>query len=127
MEFLSWLVVQLFWIIESIVSWVIFTLVWLAFWILLPMGVLAFVAIRVADYLLGRAVVWLWLQRQLLKFGGRTWRYARRTLFALSALPFRVLIYLMFYGLWHSILVLFWRPRWSPWERAWSKRWRKHP
>lgn len=67
MEFLSWLVVQLFWIIESIVSWVIFTLVWLAFWILLPMGVLAFVAIRVADYLLGRAVVWLWLQRQLLK------------------------------------------------------------
>ena len=121
-----WLLVQVFWLIEGIASWVFFTLLWLIFWVLLPFAVVAFVVIRIADNLLGREVVWLWLKRQSLKFGARTWRYTRRTAFALTALPVRILFYLLFFGLWHSIINLFWKPRWSPWERAWGKRRRKH-
>ena len=124
MELLWWLLVQIFWLIEGLVSWVFFTLLWLFLWVLLPFAVLVFIAIQVADYVLGRGQVWLWLKKQSLKYGARSWHYTRRAAFALTALPFRVLAYLLYYGLWHSIVSLVWKPERSPWERAWAKRWR---
>ena len=125
MEYLWWFLVQVFWWIEGVVAWVFFTLLWLIIWVLLPFAVLAFIAIQIADYVLGRGVVWLWLKKQSLKYGTRSWKYTRRTVFALTALPIRVLAYLLYFGLLHSIVSLAWQPTWSPWQRAWGKRWRK--
>ena len=125
MEYLWWFLVQVFWFVEGVVSWVFFSLLWLILWVLLPFAVLALLVTQIADYVLGRGVVWLWLKKQSLKYGTHFWKYTRRSVFALTALPIRVLAYLLYFGLLHSIVSLAWEPAWSPWQRAWGKRWRK--
>ncbi len=111
--------------IWSVVSWVLWQLLWIVVWLLLPLAVLAVVAVRLAEWSFGREVVRAWVKGQSLKFGAGVWVRARRVLFALGVLPLRVLGWLALYALWHSVVSLLWRPRWSPWQRAWAKRWRQ--
>lgn len=124
LEWLWWLVVQMLWLAQSIVTWLLFKLLWLVVWLLLPLEVVAFVAIRVAAHVLGRDVVHAWLKRQSLRLGRGTWSRTWRGGMALSVLPVRVLGWYVVYALWHSFVSLWWRPRWKPWPRAWSRRWR---
>jgi hypothetical protein len=73
---------------------------------------------------LGPDLVRGWVKTQSMKYGAGAWVRARRLLFALGALPLRVLGWLIVYTLWHSIVSLAWKPRWHPWPRAWAKRWK---
>lgn len=113
---LSWIFAVLWWIATY--------LLWAIIWLLLPFAIVAFVAIRVAEKALGPEVVRAWLKKQSLKFGASTWQRVRRVAFALTALPARVLGWLVVYTVWHSIISLFWKPRWHPWARSWDKRWK---
>lgn len=108
----------------AILWWVASYLLWAIIWLLLPFAIAAFVAFRVAEKMLGPEVVRAWLKKQSLKFGAGTWVRVRRLTFALTALPVRVLGWLVVYTVWHSIVSLFWKPRWHPWTRAWAKRWK---
>jgi hypothetical protein len=125
LETLWWLVAQIFWVAWVIVSWLAAHLFWLSLWILLPVIVMAVVSLRVAEYKLGAEPVRSWVKRHSLRFGSATWHRARVALFALGGLPFRVLAWLVLYTLWHSVISLWWTPRWSPLNRAWSHRWRQ--
>ena len=125
MTTLAWLLAQLLWIIWLLVSWVALKLIWLAFWVLLPVVVAAIVALRLAEWGIGKEPVRAWVKRHSLRFGQASWRRTRRALFALGTLPLRVLTFLVLYTLWHSIVSLWWTPRWSPWRRAWARRWRR--
>ena len=127
MDFMWSFVAQVFWSILSVLWWLLVKIFWLLLWTALPVIVLAFCAIRLAEYLLGKAVVRAWLRRHSLKYGKGTWRRTHRAFFALGSLPVRVLGWLVVYGLWHSILSLFWTPHWSPWQRAWNRRWHRRP
>ncbi|MBR2534883.1 MAG: hypothetical protein IKE66_02305 [Hyphomicrobium sp.] len=115
-----WLLGWLF----AIVWWVASYLLWAIIWLLLPFAIVAFVAFRVAEKMLGPEIVRAWLKKQSLKFGANTWVRVRRLTFALTALPVRVLGWLVVYTVWHSLISLFWKPRWHPWTRAWAKRWK---
>lgn len=117
-------VVWLLWTLWSIISWVLWQLAWIFVWFLLPFAVAAFIALRVAERVLGQEAVRSWVKTQSMKFGAGAWVRARRITFALGVLPVRVLGWLMLYAVWHSMVSLFWRPRWSPWQRAWAKRWK---
>ena len=125
METLWSIVVGVLGFVLGIVWWLIVNLLWLLAWIVLPVAVLAFVAVRGADYVLGKAVVRGWLKQRSLKWGKGTWQRVRPALFALGTLPLRVLLWLVLYTLWHSLVSLVWTPRWKPWQRAWSRRWRQ--
>ena len=125
METLWSIVVTVVWWLLGLVWWLLVNVFWLLLWLVLPLAVAAFVAVRVAEHLLGKAVVQAWVRRQSLKWGKGTWRRVHRAMFALGALPFRVLLWLIVYTFWHSILSLAWTPRWKPWQRAWSRRWRQ--
>jgi hypothetical protein len=117
----------LIWVLSTIFAilwWVVSYLLWAILWLLLPFALVAFVALRMAEKILGPEMVRAWIKRQSLKFGAGTWVRARRLTFALGALPLRVLGYLVIYTIWHSIIGLFWKPRWHPWTRAWNKRWK---
>ena len=125
MEALWWLVVQILWLVWSVLSWLVWQLLWLAFWVLAPVILIAIVAVRVAEYALGREAVRAWVKKRSLRFGAGTWHRARRALFAFGVLPVRVLGWLILYSLWHVVISLFWTPRWTPWQRAWARRWRR--
>lgn len=127
METLWWLLVQVVWLVWAVASWLVGYLLWLAFWVLAPVILMAILAVRVAEYALGPEMVRAWVKRISLKFGAGAWRRTHRLLFALGVMPIRVLGWLMLYSLSHVVISLFWTPRWNPWQRAWDRRWRRKP
>jgi hypothetical protein len=127
MDTITGLISWIFWTAIAVVSWILSKLFWIVLWLLLPFALFAFVALRVAEYTLGKAPVRGWLKTQSLKYGANAWVRTRRVTFALGALPFRVLGWLAVYAIWHSLISLLWTPRWTPWARAWAKRWHPGP
>lgn len=125
METLLWLLGQILWLVWSVLYWLIWQLLWLAFWVLLPVLVVAFIALRGAEYFLGPEKVRGWVKKHSMRFGAGAWVRTQRLLVTLSVMPVRVLGWLILYGAWHSVISLFWTPRWSPWQRAWSRRVRR--
>lgn len=111
------------WIL-SILWWIVSYLLWAVVWLLLPFAIAVFVAVRVAEKVLGPEVVRAWIKKQSMAFGAGTWLRIRGLTFAVTALPLRVLGWLVVYTVWHSLISLFWKPRWHPWTRAWAKRWK---
>ena len=116
----SWL----FWTLLGIISWVLSKLFWILVWLVLPLALAAFVALRIAEKVLGQEVVRAWLKAQSMKYGLNAWTRVRRLSFALGVLPLRVLGWLALYTVWHSLVSVLWTPRWRPWPRAWAKRWK---
>ena len=124
MSYLTSAIAWIFWTIVSVVTWVLSYLFWIFVWLVLPLVIVAFVAVRLAESILGQDVVRAWVKARSMKYGAGAWVRARRLLFALGVLPVRVVFWFAIYAVWHSLISLFWRPRWTPWARAWSKRWR---
>lgn len=124
MDYLSSAIAWIFWTLLAALLWVLKTALWMFFWLILPLLVVAFVALRLAEQALGKDAVRAWVKARTLKYGSGAWIRARRLTFALGALPVRVLAWFVLYAVWHAIVSLAWRPKWGPWQRAWSKRWK---
>jgi hypothetical protein len=127
---MDYVLAPLFWILGlfiSIVWWVIVQIFWILLWLLLPLAVVAFIALRVAERVAGQEKVRTWVRARTQKFGASASKRMQRWIFALGVLPIRVLFWLPVYALWHSLISLLWRPKWSPWQRAWAKRWKMEP
>ena len=122
---LWWLIAQILGFVWAIVSWVLGTVLWLSFWVLLPFAIGGFVVLRVAESTLGKEAVHAWVKKHTRRYGAATWTRVHRGLFTLGSLPLRVLGWLTVYTLWHSLISLFWTPKWKPWNRAWKRRYRK--
>jgi hypothetical protein len=110
--------------IFSIVWWIVGYVFWVVVWLLLPVAIVAFIAMRIAEAVIGKETVRGWLKDRSMRWGGGIWERLRQALVASSALPFRVLFWLVVYTVWHSVISVFWTPRWKPWPRAWDKRWK---
>ena len=119
----SWLFAAIWWVISFIWS-IAWYLLWVVIWLLLPVAIVAFIALRIAESVLGEKTVREWVKARAMKYGAGTWVYARRWTFALGALPLRVIGWLAVYTVWHSLISIFYTPRWKPWTRAWGKRWK---
>ena len=117
-------IVWIFSTLAGILFWLLSTVFWLAVWFLLPLAIVAFIAFRVAERVVGPAAVRGWVKSVSMRYGKAAWTRAHRLSFALGVLPFRVLAWFMAYTIWHSFVSLFWRPKWQPWARAWGKRWK---
>ena len=114
-------------LIASVVWWILTQAFWLLLWLVLPFLVVAFVALRIAERVLGEERVRGWVKARTAKYGTAASVRAQRWLFALGVAPVRVLFWFVIFAIWHSIVSLMWRPRWTPWARAWAKRWRPQP
>jgi len=114
-------------LIFSILFWIVRQLFWLVLWFVLPILVVAFVALRIAERVLGQEKVRAWVRARTQKYGSAASKRVQRWVFALGVAPVRVLFWFVLYTIWHSVVSLMWRPRWSPWQRAWGKRWRQQP
>lgn len=127
METIAAILAPVLWLLGwllSITWWIATYLFWAILWLVLPFAIIAFIALRLAEKMLGHDAVRAYVKKQSLKFGTGAWVRARRLTFALGALPLRVLGYFVVYAVWHSIVSLLWRPKWHPWPRAWAKRWK---
>jgi hypothetical protein len=113
--------------IANVLLWVVTQLLWIVLWLVLPLFIFALIALRLAEYVLGREKVRSWVKARAAKYGTATSIRARRALFALGTVPLRVLFFFTIFAVWHSIVSLAWRPKWSPWRRAWAKRSRLKP
>ncbi|HML28697.1 MAG TPA: hypothetical protein PKE16_07650 [Hyphomicrobium sp.] len=125
---MDYLLAPFLWILglfASIVWWVIVQILWIVLWLLLPLAVLAFIVLRVAERVLGQEKVRAWVKARTQRYGAAASKRMQRLAFALGVLPLRVLFWFPVYTLWHSIVSLLWRPKWSPWQRAWAKRWQR--
>ena len=111
-------------LIASILLWILTQLFWIVLWLVLPIFVVAFIALRAAERVLGREKVRAWVKVRTQKYGTAASKRAQRWLFALGVAPVRVLVSFVILAIWHSIISLLWRPKWTPWTRAWAKRWR---
>jgi len=109
----------------SIVLWVMMQLLWIVLWLVLPLAIAAFVALRIAERVLGQEKVRAWVRARTQKYGVAASKRAQRWIFALGVVPVRVLFWFVLYAIWHSVVSLLWRPRWSPWQCAWARRWRR--
>jgi hypothetical protein len=127
MHYVSAPIIWLLGVLANIALWVVTQLLWIVLWLLLPIAVAAFVALRVAERVLGQEKVRAWVRARTAKYGSAASIRARRLLFALGVAPVRVLFWFVIYAVWHSIVSLLWRPKWTPWVRAWAKRWRPQP
>jgi hypothetical protein len=122
---MDYLLAPFFWIfglLFGILWWVLMQLLWIVLWLLLPVAVVAFIALRLAEKVLGQERVRQWVKARTERLGASASRRMQRTLFALGVMPIRVLFWFPIYAVWHSIVSLLWRPKWSPWQRAWAKR-----
>jgi hypothetical protein len=124
MEYLLAPVFWLFGLAASILWWIIVQILWIVLWLILPLAIAAFFALRLAERVLGQEKVRGWVRARTQKYGASASKTAQRWVFALGALPIRVLFWLPIYAIWHSMVSLLWRPKWSPWQRAWGKRWK---
>jgi hypothetical protein len=114
-------------LLASIILWLVTQIFWILLWLVLPLAVAAFVALRIAERVLGQEKVRAWVRVRTRKYGSAASKRAQRWIFALGVVPIRVLFWFVIYAIWHSVVSLLWRPRWSPWRRAWAKRWRQQP
>lgn len=124
---MDYLLAPIFWLLGlllSIIWWIFTQLLWIVLWLLLPLAVVAFIALRVAERVLGQERVRGWVKARSQKYGAAASKRIQRLAFALGVLPLRVLFWFPIYAIWHSIVSLLWRPKWTPWQRAWAKRWR---
>ncbi|HMN36256.1 MAG TPA: hypothetical protein PKD49_00895 [Hyphomicrobium sp.] len=127
MEIIS-VIASALWSVLSIVLaalwWIVSYAVWGALWLVAPVLLAALVAVRVADRAFGRESVRAWVKARTMRFGAGAWQRVRPWLFALGAAPFRVLAWFVMFAVWRAVIGVFWTPRWSPWNRAWGKRWK---
>jgi len=114
-------------LLASIILWLVTQIFWILLWLVLPLAIVAFVALRIAERMLGQEKVRAWVRVRTRKYGSAASKRAQRWIFALGVVPVRVLFWFVLYAVWHSVVSLLWRPRWSPWRRAWAKRWRQQP
>ena len=114
-------------LLVSIILWLVTQIFWILLWLVLPLVIVAFVALRIAERVLGQEKVRAWVRVRTRKYGSAASKRAQRWIFALGVVPVRVLFWFVLYAVWHSVVSLLWRPRWSPWRRAWAKRWRQQP
>jgi hypothetical protein len=127
METIGWILgtlLSVVWTLLGIVWWIVSTLLWTLVWLLLPVAIVAFIALRIAESVLGEKVVRDWVKARALRYGAGTWDRVRPLLFALGVAPFRVLVWFVIYAVWHAVVSIFWKPRWQPWTRAWGRRWK---
>ncbi len=125
---MDYLTGALWWIISSIFAvfwWIVATILWMLVWFVLPIAVVAFIALRGAESTFGQDAVRAWLKARSMKYGAGVWDRVRRISFALGVLPFRVIAWFAVYAVWHAVVSVFWRPKWQPWTRAWGRRWRR--
>jgi len=123
MELLWWIAAKLFCAAWFIVSWLLWQLLWLILWTILPLALAAIICVLVAERALGTALLRPWIRTHVFRIAAGVGRRARSAAVALAALPVRVLCWFVIYALWHSLVNLWWTPRWRPWERAWNCRW----
>ena len=72
------ILVQIIGWIAAVAWWLLSYVLWTLLWLALPLLVLAFVAFRAAGYVLGKATVEAWARRQVSRLGAGAWRRARR-------------------------------------------------
>ena len=125
MDYLLGAIGWLFWTIVSVAMWFVSYAFSIFVWFILPFVIVAFLAVRIAERVLGPDKVRAWVKAKSMSYGAGAWVRARRVLFGAGVLPVRVLFWLAVYAVWHSVINLFWKPRWTPWQRAWAKRWRR--
>src|SRR6185437_854698 len=109
-------------LLASILLWMITQLFWIVLWLVLPIIVIGFIALRIAERVVGQERVRAWVKVRTQKYGTAASKRAQRWVFALGVAPIRVLFWFVIYAIWHSVISLLWRPKWSPWHRAWAKR-----
>ncbi|HVX37621.1 MAG TPA: hypothetical protein VHC71_15530 [Hyphomicrobium sp.] len=127
MDYVLALFIWLLGLLASTILWIVTQIFWILLWLVLPLVVVAFVALRIAERVLGQEKVRAWVRVRTQKYGSAASKRAQRWIFALGVVPVRVLFWFVLYAVWHSVVSLLWRPRWSPWRRAWAKRWRQQP
>ena len=123
MEILLWLSAQILWTVWAVLSWLIMQVVWLLLWSLLPICLAAILAALAAERVLGKRMVRSWLRKNARMAVNAARRRMPKVLFALWAVPARVLGWFVVFALWHAMLNLWRTPRWTPWRRAWRCRW----
>lgn len=124
MDYLMAALAWLLWTLLAIAAWLARQILWILLWLVLPLLIVAFLALRVAESVLGPEAVRRWVKAQSMRFGSAAATRARRLTFALGALPLRVLAWFVVYTVWHAAVSLIWRPKWHPWQSAWAKRWK---
>ena len=117
---------DILWTIISILliplGWIFSLLLWFLSFLLMPlliMGVIAAIALRYA---------WRWpltrpfIEKMIAALGKSGHRRAKKFIYLITVEPFRVIFRFFGFAMLYAWVNLWWRPSWSPWERA-----REHP
>ena len=69
MDYLLSAIAWIFWTLVAIVVWLLKTALWMLFWLVLPILLVAFVALRLAEQTLGKDAVRAWVKARTSKYG----------------------------------------------------------
>ena len=62
-------IVWLLGFVVNVVLWLVWQLLWIVLWLVLPILVIAFIALRAAEYILGQERVRTWVRARTAKYG----------------------------------------------------------
>ena len=77
---MEYLLAPIFWLLgllASILWWVFMQILWIVLWLLLPLAILSFVALRVAERVLGQEKVRAWVKSRTQKYGASASKRSR--------------------------------------------------
>jgi hypothetical protein len=102
----------------TVLGWILSFILWFLSFLLMPLlivGIIAAIALRFA----WRAPLTRpYIERLLARLGERGHRGAKRLVYLITVEPFRVIFRFIGLSILYSWVNLWWKPSWSPWERA---------
>ena len=110
MDILS-IILYLFWLIFSVVWW------FLSF-LFLPLFILLIILIIVLRFAYRSPYFKPYLDKKFKQIGAYGLDKFKAILYTITVVPFHVLLRFILLSVWHAIISLLWKPKWSPWERA---------
>lgn len=113
---------DIFWtiigILFTILGWILSIVLWFLSFLLMPLLILGVIAAVALRYAWRTPATRPYVERLFARLQEKGFGGAKRLLYLISVEPFRVIFRFFALSILYAWVNLWWRPKWSPWERA---------
>ena len=108
----------LFGFLWGILSFILGIIWWILSFLFFPLFVLGIIAVFALRFAYQTPLLKPYVERLFSRLGEKGLHGARSLLQLLTLYPLQLLIRYIWFSIWREVVYLFWRPKWTAWERA---------
>ena len=105
-------------ILFTILGWLLSIVLWFLSFLLMPLLILAVIAAFALRYAYRTPMTKPYVERMFASLQAKGFGSAKKLLYLITVEPFRVIFRFIGLSILYSWVNLWWKPKWSPWERA---------